>query len=158
MGRSFSVWRADYSLESPLLPKSPRCRWAACLISTDYSLIGVLQNTMTSALFTDGINHSLAELEIPTEFIPSSLFGGCVARAPPAPHHTAFFLVGGWVADKWFQTLSKIRVNLGSVAVHLLDFQVWPDSWSAFANSEAKRIALICAPVKVQWVYWGNYT
>lgn len=83
------MWRADYSLESPFLPKSPRCRWAACLISTDYSLIGVLQNTMTSALFTDGINHSLAELEIPTEFVPSSLFRGCIAQPPvptPTPH------------------------------------------------------------------------
>lgn len=34
-------------------------------MSTDYSVIGVLQNEMTSALFTDGINHSLAELEPP---------------------------------------------------------------------------------------------
>lgn len=48
---------------------------------------------MTSALFTDGINHSLEELEIPTEFIPSSLFGSCIAQ-PYAPHHPASFLVG----------------------------------------------------------------
>ncbi|KAI9516873.1 hypothetical protein NQZ68_011350 [Dissostichus eleginoides] len=26
VGRPFSVWRADYSPEGPLLPKSPRCR------------------------------------------------------------------------------------------------------------------------------------
>lgn len=36
-------------------------------MNADYSVIGVLQNKMTSALFTDGINHSLAELEIPAE-------------------------------------------------------------------------------------------
>lgn len=51
----------------PPLLKSPK-RWrAARLMSADYSVIGVLQNKMTSALFTDGINHSLAELEIPAE-------------------------------------------------------------------------------------------
>lgn len=72
-GRLLSLWRADYSPESPLQPKSPRCRWAACLISSDYSLIGILQNTMTSALFIDGINHILAELKIPPEFILFSL-------------------------------------------------------------------------------------
>lgn len=47
---------------------------------------------MTSALFTDGINHSLAELEIPTEFVPFSLFGGCITQ-PPALHHPTSFLV-----------------------------------------------------------------
>lgn len=74
VGRPFSLCKKGYSPESPLQLKSPRCGWAACLISTDYSQIGVLQNTMTSALFIDGINHSLTELKIPREFVLSSLF------------------------------------------------------------------------------------
>lgn len=54
-------------------------------MSTDYALIGVLQNTVTSALFTDGINHSLAELEIPVESDPSSLLIGCIDQTPTPP-------------------------------------------------------------------------
>lgn len=141
------MWRADYSLESPLLPKSPRCRWAACLISPDYSLIGVLQNTMTSALFTDGINHSLAELEIPTEFIPSTLFEGCIAQ-PPAPHHPASVLVGCWVAE-WLFLCSFCASGVwrpgwtSALSLSpLLDFQGRPNYWSASANSESKRVDL----------------
>lgn len=57
---------------------------------------------MTSALFTDGINHSLAELEIPTEFVPSSLFGGCIARAP-APHHPVPFLLDAELPANYFE-------------------------------------------------------
>lgn len=48
---------------------------------------------MTSALFTDGINHSLVELEIPNGFILSSLFGGCVAQPVPLMALTLFFLL-----------------------------------------------------------------
>lgn len=47
---------------------------------------------MTSALFTDGINHSLAELEIPAEFVLFSLFGGGISQ-PPALHYPASFFV-----------------------------------------------------------------
>lgn len=125
VGRSYSMWRADYSQESPLLPKSPRCRWAACLISADYSLIGVLQNTMTSALFTDGINHSLVELEIPNGFILSSLFGGCVAQPVPLMALTLFFLLECWVANK-FSLLR--RANLCRDALPLLDCKVWSNT------------------------------
>lgn len=39
-------------------------------MSPDYSVIGVLRNKMTSALFTDGINYSLAGLEAPAESLP----------------------------------------------------------------------------------------
>lgn len=46
---------------------------------------------MTSALFTDGINHSLVELEIPNGFILSSLFGGYVAQPVPLMALTLFF-------------------------------------------------------------------
>ena len=119
------MWRADYSLESPLLPKSPRCRWAACLISTDYSLIGVLQNTMTSALFTDGINHSLAELEIPNEFVPSSLFRGCIVQPPappppPTPRLLCCLMPSCWqIISNTVCQCVKTRANLGPVMVTL---------------------------------------
>lgn len=84
---------------------------------------------MTSALFTDGINHSLAELEIPTEFILSSLFRGCIAQ-PPAPH-PASFLVGCCKADKmlsdtvYFLCKRNVNtgVNLGHDALHILDLK-----------------------------------
>jgi len=63
---------------------------------------------MTSALFTDGINHNLAELEIPTEFMPSSLFEGCMVK-PPAPHHPPTFLSECRVAGKLFKKLFIFR-------------------------------------------------
>lgn len=72
-GGVLAKWRANH----PPLLESPK-RWrAARLMSADYSVIGVLQNKMTSALFTDGINHSLAELEIPAEsLLHYAVFGG----------------------------------------------------------------------------------
>lgn len=63
--------------------KLPRRRRAARLMSTDYSVIAVLQNKMTSTLFTDGINHSLAELEIPAESLYAVLGGGVAGPQPP---------------------------------------------------------------------------
>lgn len=53
---------------------------------------------MTSALFTDGINHSLAELEIPTEFFLFSLFRGYMAQ-PPAPRYPSSF--SSWTHVGW---------------------------------------------------------
>lgn len=89
---------------------------------------------MTSALFTDGINHSLAELEIPTEFILSSLFDGSIAQ-PHAPH-PASFLVGCWEAGKilsdsvYFLGKRNVNtgVNLGRDPLHILDLKVWQHS------------------------------
>lgn len=169
MGRSFSLWRADYSLESPLLPKSPRCRWAACLISTDYSLIGVLQNTMTSALFTDGINHSLPELEIPTEFIPSSLFGGCIAQSPPLsplcpsthPASSCWMLsarqiISDIVPFLWKRCVTS-GVNLGRHASHLLDIQVLK-RWVDTPSQNAWLWFYTFVPVKIQQVEWATST
>lgn len=63
---------------------------------------------MTSALFTDGINHSLAELEIPTEFVPSSLFRGCIAQ-PPVPPPTPHLL----------SCLMPIRLQISSNTVYV---------------------------------------
>lgn len=45
---------------------------------------------MTSALFTDGINHGLAELEIPNEFILFSFIWRLRGSAH-APCHPGFF-------------------------------------------------------------------